>query len=100
MLTLSAASLHVEHRLEGDQAARRALAAAPRPVSRLAHDDTVWSVGFSPDGRWVVTGSHDHTVRVSPIATELLVAALEIHVPRELTEVEWERCGGRLANGA
>ena len=140
-LALSAASLHVEHRLEGDQAARHALAVAALPVSwlahdgavlsvgfspdgrwvvtgsadhtarvfdpatgqersRLAHDDWVRSVGFSPDGRWVVTGSDDRTARVLPIAADLLVAALEIRMPRELTAAEWERCGGRPAAGA
>ena len=67
--------------------------------SRLTHHRSVRSVGFSPDGRWVVTGSDDGTARVSPIAAELLVTALEAHLPRELTEAEWERCGGRPTCG-
>jgi len=63
--------------------------------SRLTHDRAVGAVGFSPDGRWVATGSDDKRAQVAPIAAELLVAALEAHLPRELTEAEWERCGGR-----
>jgi len=67
--------------------------------SRLSHDRAVRSVEFSPDGRWVVTASDDKTAWVSPIATQLLVAALEAHLPRKLTEAEWERCGGRPTCG-
>jgi WD40 repeat protein len=84
----------------GDRTARVFDPATGQERSRLAHDGPVWSVGFSPDGRWVVTGSADSTARVLPIAADLLVAALEIRMPRELTEAEWERCGGRPAAGA
>ena len=29
-----------------------------------AHSDTIWSVGFSPDGKTIVSGSFDQTLKV------------------------------------
>ena len=29
-----------------------------------AHSDTIWSVGFSPDGKTIVSGSDDRTLKV------------------------------------
>ena len=29
-----------------------------------AHSDPVWSVGFSPDGKTIVSGSEDKTLKV------------------------------------
>ncbi|PWH17201.1 MAG: hypothetical protein DDG60_02865 [Anaerolineae bacterium] len=47
-----------------DQALRRYLALAALPVASLTHEDNVNSVDFSPDGRYVVSGSGDGTARV------------------------------------
>jgi hypothetical protein len=135
-LALVAASLDRYPTFEGDTAARRLLGIAATPVSRLAHDGSVWSVVFSPDGRWVATVSGDGTVRVfdvvsgaersrlahdgqvlsvvfSPdgrwVATASvdgtarihwlrasdLVSELTVRMPRQLTDDEWTRFGGR-----
>ena len=29
-----------------------------------AHSGTIWSVAFSPDGKTIVSGSHDKTLKV------------------------------------
>ncbi|MCI0553114.1 MAG: WD40 repeat domain-containing protein [Anaerolineae bacterium] len=42
---------------------------AARPISSMTHDDSVYSVAFSPDGKFVVSGSWDGTARVWEAAT-------------------------------
>jgi WD40 repeat protein len=39
------------------------------------HTGSVYSVAFSPDGKQIVSGSSDHTVRIWGVATEEAVAA-------------------------
>src|SRR5262249_20012238 len=50
------------------EAHRTRIAAVLRECPRLGqvwfHDDSVTGVTFSPDGRWVLTASGDHTARV------------------------------------
>ncbi len=48
--------------------------AAPRVLN--SHEDVVSSVAFSPDGRWLTSGSHDHMVRVWDIS-DLLNTGIE-----------------------
>jgi uncharacterized delta-60 repeat protein len=43
--------------------------ATGKEVSRMTHDDWVRSVDFSPDGKYIVSGSDDKTVRVWEAAT-------------------------------
>jgi WD40 repeat protein len=47
-----------------------------RQVSRLAHQGVVRAVAFSPDGKWVATGSGDKTARVMEAATGKEVSRL------------------------
>src|SRR5262249_54844631 len=64
-------------KLEEDEARRPAhrtrIAAVLRECPRLCklwfHDGAVTDVTFSPDGRWVLTASDDHTARVRDAAT-------------------------------
>ncbi len=44
------------------------------PISRMTHDNFVKSVAFSPNGKYVVSGSDDHTARVWEAATGKEVA--------------------------
>jgi len=41
----------------------------PHLIARMIHDDAVESVAFSPDGKYVVSGSWDNTARVWETAT-------------------------------
>ena len=41
----------------------------PELVVNKGHSDSVTSVAFSPDGRYVVTGSGDHTAKLWEAAT-------------------------------
>jgi WD40 repeat protein len=60
----------------GDNTARVFESATGEEVARLAHQETVMSVAFSPDGRLLATGSADNTVRVFEVATGREVARL------------------------
>jgi hypothetical protein len=50
--------------LETDQALRNGLTLLPHPLHDLRHEDPVRAEADSPDGRLVVSGSEDNTVRV------------------------------------
>jgi WD40 repeat protein len=41
-----------------------ALAAAPEPEELKAHDDQVYSVAFSPDGKYLATGGFDNVAKI------------------------------------
>jgi len=62
--------------LEADQALRRGLNLLPRPLARMAHEDGVRAMAFSPDGRWLATTSDDRTARVWDPATGREVARM------------------------
>jgi eukaryotic-like serine/threonine-protein kinase len=62
------------------------------------HQDQVRGVAFSPDGRWLATGSNDHTLRVWDAATG--TETLSIPVPLHVASVAWTPDGQHLAAGS
>ena len=79
---------------EGDRALRRGLGLLPRQVAWMAHEDWVRAVAFSPDGRYLATGSDDRTARVWLLWPEDLIAEACARLPRNLTREEWQRYVG------
>ena len=51
-------------------------ATSGREVARMTHDSSVFDVAFSPDGRFVVSGSWDGTARVWEAASGREVARM------------------------
>jgi WD40 repeat protein len=54
----------------------------PSPSSSLiilqGHSNTVFSVAFSPDGKSLVSGSYDHTVKVWNLSDGTCTSTLEV----------------------
>src|SRR5215471_16292310 len=67
--------------LETDQALRNGLTLLPHPLHDLRHEDAVHAVSFSPDGRFVVSGSEDNTARVWESTTGQEVARITHAAP-------------------
>jgi WD40 repeat protein len=54
--------------------------ASGKVLHRVAsHEDTVWAIAFSPDGRLLATGSEDQTIRLWDVATGRELATLAGH---------------------
>lgn len=66
-------------------------------VRLRGHDQTVTGVDFAPDGRELVTGARDGTVRLWELATGLQRHALEGH-GADVTAVAYDRSGGTVAS--
>jgi WD40 repeat protein/CHAT domain-containing protein len=71
---LAVESLRRAPTLDGDQALRHGLALLPHPSTRMVHGGAVNTVVFSPNGKWLATGSEDRTVRIWEVATGQEVA--------------------------
>ncbi len=71
--------------------ARVCEAATRQEVARLAHEDVVRAVASSPDGKWVATGSFDHTARVWRGRTIDLITEACSRLTRNLTSEEWQQ---------
>ena len=55
----------------------------------MTHENYVYSVVFSPDGRYVLSGSHDGTARVWEWQSKDLIASACSRLSRNLTRAEW-----------
>jgi WD40 repeat protein len=63
------------------------------------HTDSVSSLAFSPDGRWLASGSIDRTVRIWDVAARRTVAVLREHLA-DVVAVAWSPDGRRLATAS
>ncbi len=65
----------------------------------LGHSDSVYSVAFSPDGRWVLTGSSDKTARLWEAATGAEIRSFEGH-SSSVNSVAFSPDGRRVLTGS
>jgi ribosome assembly protein 4 len=63
------------------------------------HTDSILSIQFSPDGKFVASGSGDHTVRIWEVNTELPKCTLRGHKDWILA-MAWSPDGKKLATGS
>ncbi len=84
--------------LHDDSTARIFDAATGTERCRLIHDGPVGSVEFNPSGQWVAVGSDDGTARIHLVITADLIAQASARMPRQLTDEEWRRYGGRRSS--
>jgi WD40 repeat protein len=97
-LALAIESLLTGHTAQGDISLRRVLAIHARPIARLDHDKTVYTVAFSPDGACVATGSGDGSARLLDSATGVELARFQ-HGGM-VSSVSFSRDGTRVATGS
>lgn len=69
---------------------------AGHELARLHHDGPVNSVAFSPDGRWIITGSTDGTARVWDVKTGVEIARM--HHQKRVNLVAFSPDGTRAAS--
>ncbi|MGA9059851.1 MAG: hypothetical protein WB763_25455 [Terriglobia bacterium] len=74
----------------GDNTARVFESATGEEVARLAHQETVMSVAFSPDGRLLAVASLKGAL-ISPWRSQEIADYVCAHLPFNLTPEEWKQ---------
>ena len=86
---------HRQHGPDGEGVGRRN---GQEVLALRGHTGLLWSVAFSPDGKRIVTGSGDKTVKVWDAATGQEVLALRGHA-EDVLSVAFSPDGKRILSG-
>lgn len=57
------------------------------------HEDSLWQMGFSPDGQTIVSSSADRTIRIWCVHLRDVIAKAREMLPRELSPSELSEYG-------
>jgi WD40 repeat protein len=68
-------------------------------VPQILHSDTVRPVAFSPDGKRILSGSNDKTIKLWDIATGHLIRTFETHACGGVSSAEFSPDGTRVLSG-
>jgi WD40 repeat protein len=72
---------------------------ASHAISNLSSQADVRSLAISPDGRWVISGSYDHTARIWDMVDASLQCTLLGH-EKGVTSVDFSPTGNYVACGS
>jgi WD40 repeat protein len=65
--------------------------ASGRELARIPHDEGVLDAAFSPDGKYIASGSYDRSARLWLWRAEDLVEEACARLTRNLSAEEWSR---------
>ena len=83
----------------GDSAYVTHTMSKPEIVFNLEHADSVNAACYSPDGRYIASGSYDHTIKIWEVATGRLLRTLAEHI-EDVNSVAYSPNGAYLASGS
>jgi WD40 repeat protein len=96
---LAIRSLNMQYTPSGDAVLASLTALEVPPLELKGHTDYIWAVDFSPDGKYLASGSSDKTARLWDLATGQTIYIFEGHAG-EVGEVEFSPDGKSLLVGS